>query len=274
MRAGAIVVCVLFMVGCASLAPAGPAAVPAPTAAPQCTTSDGKAVPTVLSQYAREWQDALSLAISVPGGQLAAPISQLQRTRRDVEAQTWPACAQNAQRLLVEAMNAHLDGLLALSARSENPTPHIARGNDAFDRFNQAVMFMMGQPTPTLKPSSTPIPVPTTAPTLAPLQSPITHSGKGSSSSPPFILPAGRYVISWEVSKSPQDRACAFLGTLSPTRATLSGTLTTRLSDGHTLMGDDKPVRGTTEPLQITEGEYELAAPGSCQWTITITPAP
>ena len=89
-----------------------PTPVPTPTPAP-CSTSDGRTVYDVLKQYGAERDDGAKLARSTPRIQLAAQVATLQRIRRDVQAQPWPACAQAAQTLLVSAMNDTIDGLTA-----------------------------------------------------------------------------------------------------------------------------------------------------------------
>src|SRR5687768_13114070 len=91
---------VTLSVGCTAAASTGSAPTPTPT--PPCTMPDGRRAIDVIQQYAREWDDGLTLAGSTPRMQLAGPISQLQRVRRDVQSQQWPVCAEGVQQALVQ----------------------------------------------------------------------------------------------------------------------------------------------------------------------------
>src|SRR5215207_3493981 len=90
-----------------------PAPTPVPTPIPSCTTADGKRVTDILSRYAQEWDDTVRLAGSTPRINLAGPVGQLQKTRRDVQAQEWPECGRRAQGVLIRAMDAKIDAFTA-----------------------------------------------------------------------------------------------------------------------------------------------------------------
>lgn len=126
LRLAAIVLC-LAMIGCGGEtvtdvdSPAASPSIPilewnpepTPTLDDLCSTKDGAKALDLLNAVARRWDDALHLADSTPRIQLATQISNLQQIRRDVEDQDWPECAQGAQRALVKAMNAAIDGFIA-----------------------------------------------------------------------------------------------------------------------------------------------------------------
>ncbi len=114
-----------------------PAAPPTPTTVPPCTMTDGRRVVDVLRQYAREWDDTIKLADTVPRIQLATPVGQLQRIRGEVQAQEWPACGQYGQRLLVEAMDAHIQGFLSFMGNRPGYEAEISRAEELLEQFHR-----------------------------------------------------------------------------------------------------------------------------------------
>ncbi len=64
----------------------------------------------------REFEDALSLAISVPREMVVEQVEQLQRVRREVEAAQVPACLEAYKGSLVRYMNRVVDLLVAFVA--------------------------------------------------------------------------------------------------------------------------------------------------------------
>ena len=99
--------------------------------------ADGRWVVDVLSHYAREWDDTIKLADRVPRIQLATPVGQLQRIRREVQAQTWPACGQQSQRLLVEAMDAHIQGFLSFMGNQPGYEAEISRAEVLLEQLHR-----------------------------------------------------------------------------------------------------------------------------------------
>jgi hypothetical protein len=70
-----------------------------------------------LNQCATERDDAVKLAASTSRIALATPRSELQRLRRDVQAQTWPDCAMRAKGILVDSMDPTVNAYLAFMAQ-------------------------------------------------------------------------------------------------------------------------------------------------------------
>ncbi len=137
-----VILAVLGLVGCGTIAGAPseptvtptPTAVPSPTPVPPCSTRDGRRVFDALNAHAREWDDAIKLANSTPRMQLAPQIQNLQRIRRDVQAQEWPACGQAAQGLLVALMDAQIEGFIAFLAQRP-PEEHFAWAKAPGEQF-------------------------------------------------------------------------------------------------------------------------------------------
>src|SRR5579871_1408916 len=131
--------CVAFLISLVAACAPAPTASPTPTSGPAlCTSADGKTVSDQLAQFATEWDDALKLAASTSRIALASPVSQLQRIRRDVQAQTWPDCATKAKELLVASMSATVDGYLAFMAQQpENvSTGDLKGGTELMGQFS------------------------------------------------------------------------------------------------------------------------------------------
>jgi hypothetical protein len=139
---------------------ATPRVVVSPTPFPQCQTSDGRRVADRLQQYATEWDDALKLADSTSRASLAGPVSELQRIRRDVQAQQWPDCATIAKGLLVGSMDATIDGFLGFMRQDPDYQHSLNTAADLMRRFNNELKHVSGtpRPTPTLPPTATSIP--------------------------------------------------------------------------------------------------------------------
>ena len=137
----------VLLLGCSPTAP------PTPTAVPACTTADGRRVADVMQQHAREWDDALALAQTSPRVALAGPVGQLQRVRREVEAQQWPACAVRTQSALAGAMTAYIDGFVDFMGDRSGYEAKFDRGAALLNDFRSEAAVMAGQPTP--------VPVPT-----------------------------------------------------------------------------------------------------------------
>lgn len=130
-------------------------------AVPVCRTADGNKVSDQLSRIASEWDDAVKLASSTSRIALSSPVSQLQRIRRDLQAQSWPDCATNAKSLLMRSMDSTINGFLAfMQQRPESvSSADLSSGRQLMDEFSQELLYISGTPRPT--------PVPPT-PTLPP----------------------------------------------------------------------------------------------------------
>jgi hypothetical protein len=146
---------VSFVVACGPIASPSPP----PTLAAVCTTEDGKKVSDKLNQFATEWDDTLKLASSTSRIALATPVSQLQRIRRDLQAQTWPDCAQTAKGLLVGSMDATIDGNLAFMAQKPDfvADADLKKGSELLASFSQEMLYLSGATRPA--PTSTPPPL-------------------------------------------------------------------------------------------------------------------
>lgn len=88
------------------------AAVPTAACAPQHLPEDYHRLGLAL----REFDDVLSLAISVPREMVVEQVEQLQRVRREVEAAQVPACLEAYKGSLVRYMNRVVDLLVAFLA--------------------------------------------------------------------------------------------------------------------------------------------------------------
>jgi hypothetical protein len=105
--------------GCAPIAATAPtpaAAVPVTSQSNACTMQDGTAITSAFQPFTTRWGDAVALVDSTPRIALSGPVGQLQTVRRDVESAQWPLCARRAADLLVQGMNAEIEGYLGLMA--------------------------------------------------------------------------------------------------------------------------------------------------------------
>lgn len=68
------------------------------------------------------WDDASSVAASTSRIALAAPISELQAIRRDLEGRELPVCMQKWQRLTLDGFAYSIEGYLAFMGNDEKTT--------------------------------------------------------------------------------------------------------------------------------------------------------
>lgn len=78
---------------------------------------DGEPVVAVLERYAEEWDDALNVAQGTSRIALPVQVSGMQSTRRDVEREEWPECAEPATDALIAYMDGVLDALIAFMSQ-------------------------------------------------------------------------------------------------------------------------------------------------------------
>ena len=118
-----ILVLTVFVTACGNNAttPATSSPIDEPTAAPIITKTPDPCVPENIEsevqkvhKYMREFDDASSLAASLPADQLADAIANLQRIRREAEDQPTPTCLANLKTYQVSHMNLVINTLINL----------------------------------------------------------------------------------------------------------------------------------------------------------------
>ncbi len=86
-----------------------------------------------LEMISAEYDDAFNLANNTPRIQLAQPISELQRIKRDTEALAVPECLQSAQENTVLSMERAIEGfMLFMADESEFSIENKFRESDTF----------------------------------------------------------------------------------------------------------------------------------------------
>lgn len=131
----------------------------APTPIPVCSTKDGKKVYDLVKQYAQEWDDADKLAGSTSRIALAPQVAQLQCIRRDVQAQEYPPCGQDAQTKLVAMMDLTIQGYIDFLAQKPDSVVQISlQAADAaqLDFLNALASLSGASPSPAASPTATP----------------------------------------------------------------------------------------------------------------------
>lgn len=84
------------------------------TATPDlCALENIRPVVDKVHRHMREFDDASTLAASMPREQLSEPIADLQRIRREAEDETVPACLSTLRDYQVQHMNAVIGTLIA-----------------------------------------------------------------------------------------------------------------------------------------------------------------
>lgn len=95
--------------------PPAPSDTPDPCVLPQLETEVQN-----VHRYMREFDDASTLAGSIPRDQLGSSIADLQRIRREAEDEQIPACLSNLRKIQVGHMNSVINSLL-IFVRASDP---------------------------------------------------------------------------------------------------------------------------------------------------------
>jgi hypothetical protein len=143
----------------------------APTDLPTVTNTPDPCAPENLDEevqkvhkYMREFDDASSLAASMPREQLSDSIANLQRIRREAEDQYTPTCLANLKTFQISHMNAVINTLIAFMGGSDQQTVNqgIALARDQHDRYTLELARLLGitvEPaSPIFAPTQTPSP--------------------------------------------------------------------------------------------------------------------
>lgn len=84
-----------------------------------CETENIKPLVDRVHAHMREFDDASTLAASLPREQLTEPIANLQRIRREAEDETVPSCLENLKDFQIQHMNSVISTLLAFISASD-----------------------------------------------------------------------------------------------------------------------------------------------------------
>ncbi|HJR82065.1 MAG TPA: hypothetical protein VJ821_18470 [Anaerolineales bacterium] len=84
-----------------------------------CEAENIKPVVDQVHAHMREFDDASTLAASLPREQLTEPIANLQRIRREAEDETVPSCLENLKDFQIQHMNSVISTLLAFISASD-----------------------------------------------------------------------------------------------------------------------------------------------------------
>ena len=79
-----------------------------------CTNEDVIAISDALLEPAARAEDAVNLILTAPASDLTDIAADLQSVRRDLVSAPIPACGDSVRDLMVEAIDAEIDGILLL----------------------------------------------------------------------------------------------------------------------------------------------------------------
>jgi len=149
------------------------------TATPDlCAPENIRAEVDKVHRHMREFDDAATLAASMPREQLSGPIADLQRIRRDAEDETVPSCLLTLRDFQVKHMNSVISTLIAFlsvsdplaidctsaerSAKVEVICQSIGIARQQHDQYTLELARILGIPivtaTAAITPSETPTP--------------------------------------------------------------------------------------------------------------------
>ena len=135
-----VVILALILAGCANNIPATSASVTSTSVSTSTfvsTSTEEPAMPTIsptsdlclspqieteaqkIQRHMREFDDASTLASSVPQGQLSDSIADLQRIRREADDEQIPACLTDLKNFQINHMNSVINTLLAFMRASD-----------------------------------------------------------------------------------------------------------------------------------------------------------
>ncbi len=84
-----------------------------------CAPESIRAEVDKVHRHMREFDDASTLALNVPQGQLSDSIAELQRMRREADDEQVPVCLNNLKTFQINHMNLVIDSLLAFMGGSD-----------------------------------------------------------------------------------------------------------------------------------------------------------
>jgi len=113
--------------------------------------------------YMREFDDASTLAASLPRDNLAASIAELQRIRREAEDQTTPSCLATLKTIQISHMNSVINTLVAFMGGADQSAVDqgIALARDQHDQYTLELAHLLGvtvEPASVTTPEQTPTP--------------------------------------------------------------------------------------------------------------------
>lgn len=111
-----------------------------------CAPENLEAEVQKVHNYMREFDDASSLAASIPREQLVSSIAELQRIRREAEDQPTPACLVNLRTYQISHMNLVINTLIAFIGGSDQPVVDqgIALAREQHDKYTIELARILG----------------------------------------------------------------------------------------------------------------------------------
>jgi len=98
-----------------------------------CSTENIKGEVDNVHKHMREFDDASTLAASLPREQLSGPIANLQKIRRDAEDEVVPSCLSNLKELQIKHMNSVISTFIAFLSVSDPHTIDCSSGGNSTD---------------------------------------------------------------------------------------------------------------------------------------------
>jgi hypothetical protein len=128
-----------------------------------CASENIEAEVQKVHKHMREFDDASTLAASQQREQLAGPIGELQRIRREAEDQPAPACLAALKTYQISHMNAVINTLVSFmsGADQESVDQGIALARDQHDKYTLELARVLGltvEPAAVVTPEQTPVP--------------------------------------------------------------------------------------------------------------------
>lgn len=148
------------------------------TATPDlCAPENVRAEVDKVHRHMREFDDASTLAASMPREQLSAPIADLQEIRRAAEDETVPSCLSSLKDYQIKHMNSVISTLIAFmsigdplsidcasaegSAETQAICQNIVAAREQHDQYTLELARILEIPIVTATPGSTPSETPT-----------------------------------------------------------------------------------------------------------------
>lgn len=183
----AAIILTLLLSACGNTATPSPEPVSTPTDAPMPTVAASPTLDPCAEEYIkaevdkvhrhmREFDDASTLAASMPREQLGGSIAELQRIRRAAEDEQIPDCLKTLKDHQIQHMNSVISTLIAFmsiadplaldctnpnrSAETDAICQNIAFARDEHDRYTLELAEILGIPIVTAQPEQNPSPTP------------------------------------------------------------------------------------------------------------------
>jgi hypothetical protein len=153
----------ILLTSCGGVAPA---VVPTKAKTPQIQVASPTAIPAIVSsatpdpcspdqieaavqkvhRHMREFDDASTLASSLPLQELSDPIANLQRIRREAEDEEIPACLTNLKKYQIDHMNTVIGTLIAFLGGADKQTleQSISLARQQHDQYTLELARLLG----------------------------------------------------------------------------------------------------------------------------------